>query len=91
MTERMPPERDQPHIPILAQAILDTVQPYAREHELGLASVLSAIGTAAGGMLARAYRDPDTVDAVASRLSIAAREFAKALIARDIAEGRRKQ
>lgn len=88
--ETMPPEKDRPHIYLLAQAVLDLVQPYAAEHQLDLATVLSAIGTATGGMIARAYKDPEVVDAVAVRLSIAAREFAKVLIAQDIASGRRE-
>lgn len=88
--EKMPPEQDRPHILPLAQAVLDVVQPYAAEHKLDLATVLSAIGTAAGGMIARAYKDPEVVDEVASRLSIAAREFAKEMIRRDIANGRRE-
>jgi hypothetical protein len=73
----MPTECDQPHIMPLAQIILDAVQPYARQHSLSLAAVMSAIGIASGGMLARAYSDPAMVDDVAGRLSIAAREFAK--------------
>ncbi len=87
--EVMPPERDQPHIMPLAQIVLDAVQPYAAQHKLDLASVLSAIGTATGAMIARAYSDPEVVDNVAARLSVAAREFAKVLIARDIRDGRR--
>lgn len=88
-SEKMPPAQDRPHIPILAQAILDTVQPYAREHGLDFASVMSAIGTAAGAMTARAYKDPAIVDNVCARLSVAAQEFAKVLIEQDIRSGRR--
>lgn len=75
--ESMPTEQDQGHIMPLAQIILDAVQSYARSNSMSLAGVMSAIGTAAGGMLARAYSDPAVVDDVAGRLSIAAREFAK--------------
>lgn len=75
--EVMPTESDQPHIYPLAQEILDLVQPYARKHDLSLQAVMSAIGTAAGAMLARAYNDGETAEAVCDRLSIAASHMAK--------------
>ena len=53
-----PTESDQAHIPLLAHEICNLVQGYSQANGLTLAGAMSAIGTAAGALLARAYSDP---------------------------------
>lgn len=72
MIETMPTPHDRKHITPLAQHIVDVAQAYARDNQMTFPGVMSALGTAAGGLLARAYSDTDLAVAVAERLSIAA-------------------
>lgn len=87
--EVMPTEADEPHIPVLAQAIINASQAYAREHNLSFPAVMSAMGTAAGAMLARAYNDGDMAEEVCERLSIAASHMAKRLRQQDQARAKK--
>ena len=88
MPEVAPDANDQEHINPLAQQILDLIQPYAHANSMTLQGVLSAIGTASGALLAKAY-DPATADQVAGRLSVVAREFAKEMHRRGMTEIKR--
>ena len=87
--EVMPTENDRKHINPLAQQILDLVQPYARDNNLTLQGVLSAIGTASGALLAKAYTDLETAQSVGARLSIVAVAFAEEMHRRGMTELRR--
>lgn len=76
MQGKMPTEIDKRHISPLAQEIIELVQQYAVRESMSLPGVMSAVGTAAGALLARAYSDPETAKMVAGQLSIAANEMA---------------
>lgn len=91
MSEVMPTDNDSDHITPLAQKLMDTAQGYARDNGMTLPGVMSAIGTMAGAMLARAYRDPEMAQDVAGRITVAAVEMVKVMHARDpIIRGRRQ-
>lgn len=88
--EVMPTASDREHIGPLAQAICDLVQDYAVAHEMTLPGVMSAIGTASGAMLARAYHDKQTAIAVSDRLAVAAAAAVEMMHANDPLILRRK-
>ena len=81
--EVMPTEADQEHIYPLAQVLIDAAQEYARDHGMTLQGVLSAVGTMAGALLARAYSDKETAQMVAERLPVAALAMVEAMHRRD--------
>ena len=88
----LPTANDRQHIGILAQRLADVVQDYARENGLTFSGVMSAIGTALGGLLARAYDDEQTMRDVAQRIPIAAIEMAKIMQQNDpLIRARRSQ
>lgn len=71
-----PTEIDKRHIRPLADEIIKLVQQYANRESMSLSGAMSAIGTAAGALLARAYSDPEKTKLVAGQLSVAANEMA---------------
>lgn len=89
--EMAPTEIDQLHITPLAQLLTDTAQEYARDNGMSLSGVMSAIGTATGAMLARAYHNPETAKEVVNRLPIAALAMVDWMHERDPMIRNRKQ
>lgn len=91
MREVMPTENDKKHIAPLAQKMLDMAQEYARDNDMSFPGVMSSIGTMAGALLAKGYRDPQLLESVGERLSIVAIEFGQAMLARGQSDLPRKQ
>jgi hypothetical protein len=88
--EVMPTANDKEHIMPLAQKLMDTAQEYARDNGMTLQGVMSAIGTMTGGLLARAYQDPEMAKAVADRIGIVAVAMVDVMHKRDpIVRGRK--
>lgn len=89
--ETMPTKLDQQHITPLAQKLLDMVQEYARENGMTFPGVMSAIGTMAGALLAKAYNDHDLAKSVADRITICAVAMVDVMHVRDrVIRGRRQ-
>ena len=89
--EVMPTEHDQAHISLLAELLIETAQEYARDNEMSFPGVVSAIGTMAGALLARAYHSPDLAKEVAMRLSTVAVAMVEIMHKHDSIVVKRKQ